>query len=200
MPRGPQEPQTRDAAGRGSPPPAPRSTRGHLRARSALGSRRGPGPPGRCPRVRWVSQPPPPRGRLCARPHPARDTSGCAPATGAGLPPRPPPSLPCTGGFGSHGNLDTARRRAAGAAAQLGARSRSRSERGGVGWGGEGPAAGAAQRPSPSPQPRGGAGRGRGGESAPSRARGGHAGTAPQGRAVRADQGGTRAAAAPAPP
>lgn len=161
MPRGPQEPQTRDAAGRGSPPPAPRPTRGHLRARSALGSRRGPGPPGRCPRVRWVSQPRPPRGRLCARSHPARDTSGCAPATGAGLPPRPPPSLPCTGGFGSHGNLDTARRRAAGAAAQLGARSRSRSERGE--GRGQQPAPPSGLPPAPSPGEGRGAGAGAGG-------------------------------------
>lgn len=199
MPRGPQEPQTRDAAGRGSPPPAPRPTRGHLRAQSALGSRRGPGPPGRCPRVRWVSQPRPLRGRLCARPHPARDTSGCAPATGAGLPPPRPPSC------AQAGLVPTATwtpPRAAPREPQPSwgqGHGHGHAQRGGRG--------GARSRPHPaaSPQP-------------PAPGRGAGAGTrvspdppgpaeatrglppASQGRAVRADQGGTRATVAPAPP
>ena len=134
----------RGEAARLLPPPHPR----------ASGSRRGPGPQRTLPRVRWVSQPRPPRGRLCVRRHPARDTSGCTPATGVGPSPPPPAALPP-----AHRRAWFSRQPGHSPATRRG----SRSPGGGKvtvtlrAGGGEGPAAGPAQRPLPYPPPRGGA-------------------------------------------
>lgn len=167
------------------PPPHPRASPGAQRPRVQAGT--------------WAPGTLPPRGRLCARPHPARDTSGCAPATGAGLPPPRPPSR------AQAGLVPTATWTPPRAAPRE--QQPSWGQGHGHGHAPRGGRGGARSRPHPaaSPQP-------------PAPGRGAGAGTrvspdppgpaeatrglppASQGRAVRADQGGTRATVAPAPP
>ena len=178
----------RGEAARLLPPPHPR----------ASGSRRGPGPQRTLPRVRWVSQPRPPRGRLCVRRHPARDTSGCPPATGVGPSPPPPRRPPSRAQAGLVLTATWTQPRDA---------PREPQPRWGQGHG-HAPRRGrgrASSRPRPAASPLPPApGRGAGAGASPDPP--GPAETtrglppASQGRVVRADQGGTRATAAPAPP
>lgn len=152
MPRGPRNHKRgmlREAARLPPPGPTPRASPGAQRP----GSRRD-RPPGRCPRVRWVSQPSP-------RPPPARAPTPRVTPQGAPPPqvqdfPRPPPSLPRRRVWFPRQPGPAPRRRSRSPA---GGKVTVTPERGGEGRG----QYGAAQRPFPSPQPRGGVrGRGRG--------------------------------------